>query len=97
MRVRTLTIDNLRRGLPVAWVGADHTYVGVDLFVGHPGRVTDEAVMPNLCDIGNDLFVAWYDRPSESQSCWQYADVEVITEDEYAERVRRVASGRRPT
>jgi hypothetical protein len=58
--------------------------------------VTEEAVDPELCEVGKDLFVAWRVRPVESESCWSYDDVEVISEAGYEERARSVDSGQAP-
>jgi hypothetical protein len=91
-----LTQENVRAGLPVAWTGGDGDYISVDLRVGHPGRVTEEAVNPILCEVGKDLFIAWRGRPLESQWCWEYGDVEVITDAEYSARARRVDAGEPP-
>ena len=93
----SLTLGNLRAGLPVAWTGGDPTYAPNDeLMMGHPGRITDESVDDGACAVGEDLFVSWYNRPSESETCWQYRDVEVISEAEYHERVRRMDQGMPP-
>jgi hypothetical protein len=91
-----LTSENLKAGLPVAWNGGDADYVSADLCIGHPGRITDESVDQNLCEVGVDLFVKWHLRPSESQVAWQFSDVEVITEPDYRERVGRLDAGLPP-
>jgi hypothetical protein len=45
-------------------------------------------------EVGGDLFVDWYGQPEESGFAYRYADVEVISETEYDERVKRMDSGR---
>jgi hypothetical protein len=98
---RTLSLRNLGADLPVAWTGRPtddegNEYMPVDLFVGHPGRVREESLEDDLCVVGTDLFVDWHLRSSESGTCLQFNDVEVITEDEYAERVTRMNRGLAP-
>ena len=41
------------------------------------------------CIVGEDLFAHWYKRPRESQVCFEFAEVAVITEEEGTARVDR--------
>jgi hypothetical protein len=93
---RQLRVENLRAGLAVAWNGGDPSYAAVDLFVGHPGRITEESVEPDLCEVGVDVFVDWHLRRSESGTSWQLSDLEPITEAEYSGRVDRMDAGLPP-